>query len=118
MYYSLFGSKGLVAGSKARLLKRTPEVAVKVPALARPLHLRLRTTDVELCGQVFLQRHYDCELLRSPKIIVDAGANIGLVSVFYASKYPGARVIAVEPEGSNYEMLTKNAAPYPNITTV
>jgi len=61
---------------------------------------------------------YDCELSKSPQVIVDAGANIGLTSVFYANKYPEARIIAIEPEASNYEILKENTRPYPNIVTV
>jgi FkbM family methyltransferase len=61
---------------------------------------------------------YDLDLSIPPRVIVDAGANIGLTSVFYANKYPQARVLAIEPETSNYEILEKNAAPYPNITCI
>jgi FkbM family methyltransferase len=53
-----------------------------------------------------------------PPVIIDAGANVGLCAVFYANRFPDARIIAIEPEPSNYEMLKKNTAPYPNITTV
>lgn len=91
-------------------------MAVRVPALPNPVHLRLRTTDVELCREVLLNGLYDYELCDKPSAIVDAGANIGLVSVSYASRYPSAKIIALEPESSNFEMLRKNAAFYPNIT--
>lgn len=53
-----------------------------------------------------------------PKLIIDAGANIGYSSIFFANRYPKARVIAVEPERSNYEMLVKNAGPYPHIVPI
>ena len=49
---------------------------------------------------------------------MDAGANIGLASVFFANRYPDARILSLEPEKSNYEMLVRNAAPYPNIKAV
>jgi FkbM family methyltransferase len=51
-------------------------------------------------------------------VIVDAGANIGLASVFLANKYPEARIIAIEPEKSNFEVLRKNVAPYANVACV
>jgi FkbM family methyltransferase len=50
------------------------------------------------------------DILNSQQIpvIVDAGANIGLVSLWFAQTYPGAVVQAVEPEPSNIEMLYLN----------
>jgi FkbM family methyltransferase len=53
-----------------------------------------------------------------PRVIVDAGANIGLTSIFYANKYPSANIIAIEPESSNFALLQKNTQQYPNITAV
>ena len=47
---------------------------------------------------------------------MDVGANIGLASIFYANKHPQARILAIEPEPSNFEMLRKNVQQYPNIT--
>ena len=115
LYYSLFGAPGLVLGSRARLSRRAIEVAVEAPGVLYPFRLRLRTTDVALCREILLNGQYDSELLRVPQVIVDAGANIGLAAIFYANRYPSARIIAIEPERSNYEALAKNAAPYPNI---
>jgi FkbM family methyltransferase len=54
-------------------------------------------------------------MLRPPKIIVDAGANIGLSAIYFANKYKDAKIIAIEPEDSNFSVLEKNAAPYENI---
>jgi FkbM family methyltransferase len=55
---------------------------------------------------------------RNSKIIVDGGANIGCSAVYFANKFPGALVFAVEPEDSNYEMLIRNTSPYSNIRTI
>lgn len=49
---------------------------------------------------------------------MDAGANIGMTSIYYANKFPKARIIAVEPEPSNFRELLNNVAPYPNITPI
>jgi FkbM family methyltransferase len=51
-------------------------------------------------------------------VIVDGGANIGLTSIWFASKFPDARIIAIEPERSNYELLVRNVEPFPNVTTI
>ena len=51
----------------------------------------------------------------TPKTIVDAGANIGMASIFYSHRYPAAKIIALEAEGSNFAALCKNVEPYQNI---
>lgn len=45
---------------------------------------------------------------RSP-LIVDAGANIGASSVYFAYSFPQARVVAIEPADSNFELLVANS---------
>lgn len=118
VYYQLFGCHGVVLGAKSRLLHKTVKVSVVVPGLHHPVHLRLRTTDVATFRQVFVTAEYDCKLRKLPQIIIDAGANIGLTSVFYANKYPDARILALEPEASNFQMLKANVAHYRNITPI
>jgi FkbM family methyltransferase len=49
---------------------------------------------------------------------VDAGAHIGMASVLFALKYPTARIIAIEPEPSNFAALVRNTAPYKTITPI
>jgi FkbM family methyltransferase len=43
-------------------------------------------------------------------LIVDAGANIGASAVYFAYSFPQARVVAIEPEKSNFELLSANTA--------
>lgn len=116
--FRLFGYEGLLLVSKARLLQRPVEIVTTIAGAKHPIHLRLRTSDVSVLHQVFLINEYERELSRPPRTIVDAGANIGLTAVFYANQYPDAEIIAIEPESSNFALLEKNAAAYPNITCV
>lgn len=46
------------------------------------------------------------------------GGNIGLFSILYASKYPAAKIVVVEPESSNFNILKKNISCYKNITAI
>jgi FkbM family methyltransferase len=118
MYYRLLGAKGLLLGAKARLLRTHIRIAVSVPNIEHPVRLRLRSTDIELCQEVLVKAQYESKLPKSPELIVDAGANIGLATIFFANRYPKAKIIAVEPDSSNYQMLRKNIAPYPNVFAV
>ncbi|MEP6495567.1 MAG: FkbM family methyltransferase [bacterium] len=94
-------------------------VAVTVPGLNAPLTLRARTSDVKVFHQVFVDLEHDVKSLTGDAtVIVDAGANVGFSSVFFATAFPRARVIAIEPEDSNYAQLVKNSAAYPNVVPV
>jgi len=46
-------------------------------------------------------------------LIVDAAANIGAGAVYFALKYPQARLVAIEPEPGNYELLVANTRELP-----
>jgi FkbM family methyltransferase len=67
---------------------------------------------------VFIEQEYDFLVETQPKVIIDAGANIGLASIYFASKYPDAKIIAIEPEQSNFELLKENVAPYPHVVPI
>ena len=116
-YHYVFGLRGLVLPIRTKLMKR-PLITVTRPGLVHPLQLRLRSSDVPTYVQTFI--HDDCRLPseREPKVIMDAGANIGLVTALMASRYPAARVIAIEPEVSNFDLLSTNAKLYPNVETL
>jgi FkbM family methyltransferase len=118
LYNSLFGMSGVFLAASSRLFGSPAQVTVEAPGIQHPVHLRLRTTDVASCEEILIKRQYDWDFRRTPQIIVDAGANIGLASIFYANKYPSARIIAIEPEASNFQMLVKNTAAYSRVKTV
>jgi FkbM family methyltransferase len=113
--HSLFGGRGVWLGGLAALQRTNPQVSVAVKGISQPVWLRLRTSDTSCFRQVLIDSGYDHDFRHPIKTIVDAGAYIGLSSVFYANKYPEAKIVAIEPERSNYQMLKRNVAPYPNI---
>jgi FkbM family methyltransferase len=117
-YHRVFGPAGLALAARSRAMS-DPGVATLTPAGARhPVTVRLGTSDISTYREVFLQHAYALELRTPPRVVVDAGANIGLTSVYFALRYPDARILAIEPEASNETLLAANAAPYPTITAV
>lgn len=88
------------------------------PKLDHAVRLRLHTSDTMVFGGVIMDEEYSFGLPSSANVIVDAGANIGLSSIFYAMKFPKARIFAIEAERSNFEVMFKNVRHYPNITPV
>lgn len=93
-------------------------VPLRLPTIKAPIYLRAGTSDSKTFDQVFIAEHQAVYLENEPKVIFDVGANIGLASILFANRYPQAQIIAVEPERSNYELLCRNVAPYPNIKTI
>jgi FkbM family methyltransferase len=88
------------------------------PKLDHAVRLRLHTSDTMLFGGVIMDEQYSFSLPVFAKVIVDAGANVGLTPIFYAKTFPKARIFAIEAERSNFELMLKNVRPYPNITPI
>lgn len=94
------------------------EVSVQTGGARTPLYLRLRTSDFRIYGQVMARAEYALPLRCPPRVIIDAGANIGLTAVYFANRYPTARILAIEPEATNFNLLCKNTAAYPQILPI
>ena len=114
-YHSSLGWKGVAAFCMAKLRRRESVFSARIPNIKFPVSVRLATTDVSVLKQVLLEKHYNFPLQFSPRTIIDAGANIGLSAVYFANHFPGAQILAIEPEFSNFQLLVRNTAPYPNI---
>ncbi len=95
-----------------------PQVFLAQAPDRKPLRLRSKTTDIAAFVQIFVHREYEFELGLSPKVIIDAGANIGFSSIYFSIRYPKSLIIALEPEVGNYELLRQNVALYPNIVAI
>lgn len=55
------------------------------------------------------------EPLHSESTIIDVGANAGFFSLFAASRFPGARIVSVEPIPANFRQLERNAVLNPEV---
>lgn len=96
----------------------------------RKFHLRPSVSDREVCRQVFLDREYSLSgLARGAELakfyaacdrplIVDAGANIGAASVWFALTYPKATILAIVPDKGNYELLKRNTIGFPSVLPI
>lgn len=114
-YYSRFGIDGVISYLKANLSNSNILVKVNRQDIEFPFYLRYKTSDISTFDQVFINQEYDFITDLPPRVIVDAGANIGLASIFFTNRFPESKIIAIEPEASNFELLKKNVAPYSNI---
>ena len=120
-YYEVCGSRGVSAVASFRLCGRPRELAIVPLDSNYPVFLRIDTSD--FCAYrdvlIFKSKSYDPGIPNfSPDTIVDAGAHIGMASVLFALRYPRARIIAIEPEPSNFAALVRNTAPFKTITPI
>jgi FkbM family methyltransferase len=83
------------------------------------LKIRPHTTDLWTVMETFERQIY-LPLCSQPdaKVIVDLGANIGDSAVYFAQRYPRAKIIAVECEEANFQLLCENTKRYANVIPV
>lgn len=112
------GLRGIAAAALGTIAGSPRLMRLKRPEMRHPFWVRVPSTDVPTLDQILVRREYEFDVERAPAVIVDAGANIGLASIYFATRFPQARIIAIEPEAGNLAVLEKNIAPYPKVTVV
>ena len=113
-----FGWRGIGLALREVFSHNPVLVQVRSPHLGHKVWIRVNTTDISIYHQMFVEREYEIALSAAPRIIVDAGANVGFSAIFFAKQYPGARIVALEPERSNFEVLSRNLAGYQNVEAI
>jgi FkbM family methyltransferase len=117
----------------AKLLRR-PYINLPVPGTRRTIRLRTDSSDIGTYNQIFVRREYDFSYLphaaqfRSSKdvtdsraqgvTIVDCGANVGCSVMWFANEFPGAKIVAIEPDLANFELLNQNVADLDDVRTI
>ena len=86
--------------------------------LLHPIELRINSTDVDVYRQVLVEEEYGAAADGHMGTIVDCGANVGYTSAYLLSRFPDARVVALEPFPANAELCRRNLAPYGQRATV
>ena len=92
------------------------EMTVRLRPSGHEISLRAGTSDVDCLEKVFVQREYESPFRTAPRIIVDAGANVGMATLFFAGEFPAAKIVAIEPEQSNFKVLQRNCRGLANVT--
>lgn len=99
-----------------RLYKKNKLLSAKIKNTKLVIYLRNNPYDTQVFTQIFMRDELDIIFKKDPEFIIDGGANIGLATLYLKNKYPKAKIIAVEPERSNFELLKKNTKDYPEIS--
>jgi FkbM family methyltransferase len=109
---------GVVGGIGFFIKERLPLndlMKVKINQTSNPVTLRRNTSDVDTFHEIFLFDGYKLNLVFEPEIIIDCGANIGLAAIYFKNRYPKSRIVSIEPETANFELLVRNTSAYNTI---
>ena len=70
-------------------------------------YLRGKSVDFPVFNSIFGKGEYDFDIAFKPEYIIDAGAYTGISAVYFHKNIPEAKIIAVEPEKSNFDLLSQ-----------
>lgn len=99
----------LIGDDEAERLKKLPRYTrTSTTFLGRRLEIVDAASFLAMCDEIFIRRNYEFEALRDDPLIVDCGANIGLSVVYFKQLYPGARIVALEPDPVIFRVLRSN----------
>jgi FkbM family methyltransferase len=117
----------------ARSMSGEGALSLQLPGSSR-VTIRRRDSDYLTLRQVYVQQEYwfnttviqkaiaarHADIVSSGKtpVIVDAGANIGLASIWFSEKYPGSVTVAIEPDPKNYGVLKNNTQSHSDIIPI
>ncbi|MDQ6804110.1 MAG: FkbM family methyltransferase [Actinomycetota bacterium] len=113
------------------LVVLTLPVKARLGALHRA-HVKVRIVDHGTVHTLYLSEHADFEVLltalvdeefavslpRAPATVLDVGAHVGLTVLLFRRLFPGASVVAVEPNPHNFRKLERNVGQLDNVTVV
>jgi len=90
----------------------TRKYKIRIEELILDIYLRLYSGDFFIFHEIFLDPCYVIpqRYLTEVTNIIDLGANIGLTTIFFATRFPKATCVCVEPEISNLQILKKNVS--------
>jgi FkbM family methyltransferase len=120
---SLVGWRNALRLLWARLTS-APTATLATPA--GDLQVRSWGTDVLMTADVLFRGEYNFSYpsLAAPSaedrgpLIVDAGANIGSASRYFLHRFPGARVVAIEPDPANFALLAANCSAHGDVVLI
>jgi FkbM family methyltransferase len=73
-----------------------------------PKELRHRLGAILVLEEVFVDEVYGADLPDDAETIVDLGGHVGLSTLYFAVRYPRARIVVVEPNPAVHRRLRRN----------
>lgn len=128
---------GLKIFSAVELAKHLPSgqlITLSIPGYSHKIFLRDTVADCSIFWQCVVQCQYDTrrfpqnvrlmeryeEMLRKGEtpLIIDCGGNIGLAAFWFARVFPRAKIVSIEPDKDNLEMLRLNTEGFSDRVTI
>jgi FkbM family methyltransferase len=92
---------------------------LQLNTLKQPITLRCIRADMQSFINTFIDAYLEKKpFLKDVNFVIDAGANIGYTAVLYATWWPNATIVSIEPDTENYELTVLNTKNYPNIKVI
>ncbi|RYF97103.1 MAG: FkbM family methyltransferase [Chitinophagaceae bacterium] len=84
--------------------------SLRLPSGKHNIYLRTYRGDIAIFYELFWQRVYALKPLSEKRgmTIIDAGAHIGMATLFFLENYPVAKIYCIEPDPANLRLLHKN----------
>jgi len=85
---------------------------VRFKGIGRPVWVRLGTTDMQQAAEIYFGGQYDRAVdgtLGPMRTVFDLGANAGYSVALWRDRFPGCRVVAVEPDRANMVICRRNS---------
>ena len=105
-------SSGLPLRERYRLAHLPRHTATTTTLLGRRLRLVDAASFLVDVEEIFRRRVYDFAPATATPRILDCGANIGLATIFFKLRFPGARIAAFEPDPVLCDLLRANLAAF------
>ena len=129
----------VVRQARLRRWRAREEIVVRCGGRSARLRVRRNSTDADVAAQCFIDNQYEVPVVAgnppvhraavqatyerilgsgSVPLIVDCGANIGASAAWFDLRYPGCRIVAVEPAPGNCAILRLNARDRANVDVI
>ena len=97
----------------------TRVLTLRVRGFPKPVYCRAGGSDLRVFAQVLANREYRClDQSDISGLVIDCGANIGLSTLYFLTRFPNAHLIALEPDPDNFKLLARNTAAFSDRVTL
>ncbi|MFD2515631.1 FkbM family methyltransferase [Pontibacter locisalis] len=100
-------------------LERIKSIPRYVPGVTNLLNRKLRFVDsasfLFMYDEIFKKKIYAFRSTNNQPFIIDCGANIGLSILYFKQLYPGAKMLAFEPDPKVFQVLQANVSELENV---
>lgn len=114
--FSALGATGVFLYLLAGI--RPGRFRIPLRRFGRSIVIRGVTSDRWVLNSVLVCEEYRGMAEVDARTIVDAGANIGCATLWFGSKFPAARIVALEPDPENHSLAVQNTTGLPNVSVL